>query len=88
MLKNGALDERCRRRRKETLINCLTHRTESPYVVSYRSWFSGLLKTLNIEVAHVQRIVLDKLTSGLDFLAHQPREHFFGFDCVGQIDPQ
>ena len=45
-------------------------------------------KSLNIQIPHVERVVLDELAAGLDFLAHELGEHFLGLDGVGQINAQ
>ncbi len=43
---------------------------------------------LNIEVADIQRVVLDELPARLDHVAHQDGEHLVGFDrvVVVQVD--
>ena len=39
-------------------------------------------RKLDIEIAHVQRIVFDKLPARFDHVTHQNREHFVGIDGV------
>ena len=42
---------------------------------------------LHIEVANIERVVLDELAAGLYFVAHESGEHLFRFNGIGQIDP-
>ena len=37
---------------------------------------------LDVEVAHVERVVLDELAARLDLIAHQRREHLIGLRVV------
>ncbi len=39
-------------------------------------------RTLHVEIADIQRVVLDELAAWLDDVAHQNREHFVGVDSV------
>ena len=41
------------------------------------------LQLSDIQIAHVERVVLDVLAARLDFVAHEAREHFLGLDGVG-----
>src|SRR6185295_14771342 len=43
------------------------------------------LPALHVEVADVEGVVFDELAAGFDFFAHELREHFFGFDGVGEV---
>ncbi len=43
---------------------------------------------LNIQVPHIQGVVLNELPSRLDFIAHQFGEHLLGFNRIGNINPK
>ena len=41
-----------------------------------------LTLSLHIQIANIQRVILNKLAAGLDDVAHQDCEHFVGVDGV------
>ena len=47
-----------------------------------------MVERLHIQVLDFQRVLLDKLATRLDFVAHQDPKHFVGGAGVGHVDPQ
>src|SRR5688500_6291928 len=54
--------------------------------IGYRA--TGTASLLHIQVLHVERVVLDELSSRLDLIAHQRREHLVGLGMVLGTDLQ
>ena len=57
---------------------------------SLSTFVIGSFSFLHIEITNIQRVILDKLSAGLDDVSHQDGEHLVGIDCVVvvQIDFQ
>ena len=49
---------------------------------------SAFASLLHVQIPHVQRVVFDELAARLDFVAHEPHEHFLGLNRIGEFDAQ